>query len=252
MKADFEFNWSQFSRALNDFAEKTGVDTTKLLRDEAGRLAKQLALITPPFPNKGAGLNAVKRDIRKVYAPLTEAYESIQKINPNLAAAFWRYLKQGEENKAKKLALQVLGNRVLTSIDTNLHQQRRDNYGRVKGDRPSAYVDKTSSITKYIRDMQKHVGSAKAPYGMVAKHYGQNLPGWMTDHSSPYEIIDRADAKTNNEKFIEFSNKLPWADNIKGWHASYQNAINTRAQNLQKSLERIMRERCKYWLLFKG
>jgi hypothetical protein len=137
------------------------------------------------------------------------------------------------------------------TVDTSIHKQTRNNYGRVrKGWKTRNVVYKSKDLEKYIKEKQKLVGLTKAAWALCAiqvKADVQNalrgIPLWVKRHVDRVaaSVIDKADASSPDIKLVS---KLPWASKAlrKNEHAE---AIRISRQKFFNSMKKEIREAIK-------
>jgi hypothetical protein len=64
------------------------------------------------------------------------------------------------------------------------HDRRRDNRGRVRHDRPSQLVTGPGAISRYIRQREKQVGSAKSGWSKALKTFDRPSASWTRQHQA--------------------------------------------------------------------
>jgi len=241
---------SGFQSALERFAAESGKDWATVLRTQSGLLAQRLVQFTPPQGGKSQGMNAVRRDIYRVFKTPAMMYEALNTIKgPEVAKAFWAKIEKKDYAGAEVIVRQNIGAwsgriRWLDAPVKQIHKSMRDSRGRVRSDKAGFIVTKASALKKYITETQTHVGTARAPFALIARQFGRKLPAWTTNHDVPYEIYDQAEAQ-GDVKYITFINSLPWISDVQGAEPNYQNAINARERDIHQALDLAADRRAK-------
>lgn len=137
--------------------------------------------------SKARGEAAVARDIRKVYGAERHMFDRIREIaGLKWAQSFWAYYKTGRLEKANDIAQKVTGFRIVPFDDGAEHKRRRNNRGRVRGDRFSLYVANEKWIDSYIVEKQKNVGILGSSLISAGEEFGKlsGVPAYMKRHDN--------------------------------------------------------------------
>lgn len=166
----------------------------ELVRDEAGNAALAIARALPPR-KVGQGRRKVAADIRRVFITANVAYREMRSRNPDIAKAFWKAYKAGDDTTAREL-LRQSGVRYDTAVfldqpSSAMHRAARTRSGGVpKNEAPRAIIRDAGSLRDYLRGRQMNVGYLKSPWARVAVALGKRAPAWMTQPDGPHILED--------------------------------------------------------------
>lgn len=211
------FDTAKYRRDINELVKRFEIDAGELLKEEARLFVRDVTRLTPPA-RLSQGRNAVKRDISKVFRSVAAVarYLRVTIGDKRTALVFRKLLRRGEYQGARELITQrssVVENvsvsshsrggktissytqkrrRVgtlvpdispsvsfLESVDPQIHKERRNKYGRVTSKMASAIVSSAKSLRSYIKEIQDHVGWARAGWLPAARKYGHKMPQWV-------------------------------------------------------------------------
>lgn len=172
-------------------AGKMGLEMLDELKVTGRTLAVSLSRSTQPYGAdamaKALGMNAVQRDIRRVFGTPGRMYQELQEHDPRSAPAFWSAWR-GRNERVMRYILTVspVASRVaVISVPVPaIHKAARRGRGRVVGKGMRAVVLSKMARDAYIRDRQKRVGLSKGGWASAAAALGGTgtLPAWITRH----------------------------------------------------------------------
>jgi len=183
---------SDVIRLLKRYPEKVGRTLESLVKQEARGLAVELARYTRPFGFTGKarlqGEKGVVKDIHKVFAIPSDAYQQIQPADPAAADRFWADVTAGKFARANKTLHNSSASWNTLSIgrlNPRLHAESRNAKGRVTRRTPAMIVTTPKALDTYIAKIQKRVGFAKGSWINAAKAIGgrvRNAAQWVSRH----------------------------------------------------------------------
>lgn len=251
----------RFNRSIEKFAAESNRSFGDVIRQQAKLLVKDLIRATPPFgrntfsesfnAQRRAGMDAVERDIRKVFVPLRVFVERTN--SPKLAAALSSAgglvavnrvsRKQGVKRSGVDMqALEAIFRNIgmdgviIREVKPELHEEARNSKGRV-GKRPRSYiVVDERSINRYIKLKQSHIGKAKAGWMKAAIGLAvAGIPGWIREHLTAGVFVDKS--KGIIDQTITIGNLVSYSSDFS--EAPFRAAIENRIRSMRLMLERI-------------
>ncbi len=260
---DFEVKLTGES-ALSQLAAAMGKDLATVVRERAPAMAASLARYTMPVADADTGggidLNtvnftgdgkvardlgraAVRRDIRRVYMVPSEAFAAISARQGDAAArAFSRLMKQGQYQQAQA-AFQKATGRILNVVPFdggNLHQQFRNNRGRVSRKSPLVIVQDPAALKAYIAQVENLVGWAKSGWVMAGRSVqggrGGRVPAWMQLPAPGHATFTQRDGSFS----LQLHNDVPYADSALS-NRYYVRALEAFDARLAKEAKHIVR-----------
>lgn len=201
LKAKLEVDDLSFQASLADYAVITGKKIGDVLRDQARLLTRDLVKGTPPFQSRDSsaesfndqrkvGLNAVERDIRKVFGSIEEIAEKNMLFGNALLTSLSSRAKNGDQNLAQLMVAAGITKTprpaaIIDAPTVALHNQYRQSRGRVGRMSSQVYfVKRKGPLLKFIRERKGDVGKGKGGWGISAFRYGFNVPAWIGRHRS--------------------------------------------------------------------
>lgn len=211
---------SDMTSDLEALARELKQPVTRVLRERSGFFARYLAESTFPLADADAGgaftsettnvdggstaaqkvgQAAVRRDIGRVYVPITKFYAELERrVGRRVARAFAKLVRTDILKAQAIIAQAGIRGASLEFIEWDggdRHRRLRNKRGGInRGVRP-VLVGDVASLKKYIRSREKRVGFAKsgwitagrsipgAKIGGVSKWISQGAPGRGTDHT---------------------------------------------------------------------
>lgn len=256
MRVTAQYDAKRVEHYLVQRAAATGRSLGAMMRREMGLLTKAGMQSLPPFQSLGrasfagqktVGVNAVKRDIGKVYGRPRSAFEAIRdsgsEDSEGLAKAFWKALSTGSYGDALAYLKKVspAGMSRIESVgplDTSYHTRARNKVGRVHPRyTPRQIVTPSTSITEYARIRSEKVGELKGGFAESALRLGaRGIPSWTSQHGTPGTLKDLTDQPNNPE--IVATNLAQGS----GVHADLlQIGLRNREQRLKRETEAALR-----------
>lgn len=168
--------------ALRDFAARTGrslLDELKLTgRNMAVALSKGTMTVGNGKDSQMRGQRAVKRDINRVLLDPGNVFQQLEdKRGREVAAAFWTaYKKRDDQEMFKVLAGAGMPMPVMATAPKDFHWKRKQ-----------IAVTTPEEKRRYIEQIQKQVGKAKAGWAMAADDCGghRGIPLWASGRKHP-------------------------------------------------------------------
>jgi len=204
-------------------------------------LAERCQAFTPPS-TAAEGRAAVTRDITGIFRPISSGIwreKQIRKIVRTDNREDWNAL-------AKNLSAKS-GLRDTTAVGFNpdVHQRLRNKRGFVnRGSRKGRWVTlgpESAKVKKYLAEIKKRVGWAKAGWNATILRFGGNISGgWLANHGQGH---GRVNVNMNMpDPFVQSVNETGWAkyQNREGQRV-IQNAVLARARDMQAYFERMMK-----------
>jgi hypothetical protein len=94
-----------------------------------------------------------------------------------------------------------------------------------------------SAHSKYIREIQGHVGSTKYAWGVGAQKMGAAIPGWILKHHSALAVFeDNLNAHDNPS--VAMTNKGPGIGSLET--SIIQRAVNRREQAMNRDVDQVL------------
>jgi hypothetical protein len=240
---------SDVARLLNRYPEKVGRTLESLIKQEARGLAVELARNTRPFgfseAAKKRGEKAVAKDINKVFALPSDAFEKTKLADPAAADRFWANIQNRRFSKAEKVLQSSNSSWKELSVgrlDPKFHPQSRNARGIVSRKKPAQIVTSQKARDTYIAKIQKRVGFAKGSWINAAKALGGRVRGatqWASRHKS---APGSATIKTGAKPSVTLINKLDYIDQVTtttGINLALQVAAGKLRRALATSLKKI-------------
>lgn len=238
------------ARFLRRHPEKIGRTLESLVKQEARGLAVELARNTKPFGFSqkalARGEGAVAKDITKVFALPSDAYEDMRKTEPATADTFWAHIANRRFARARKTLAtsnSAWKNLSVGRLDPKLHKAARTPKGNVpKHFKPAQIVTSKAALDTYIARVQRRVGFAKGAWINAAKGIGGRVRGavqWATRHK---QAPGNAIVKTGDKPAVTLVNRLDYIDRVttyRGIELALEVAAGKLRKALATSLDRI-------------
>lgn len=250
----------RFNRMVEKFSTETRRSFKDVLWQQAKLLVKDLIRATPPFggnafsesfnAQRRVGMEAVERDIRSVFTSLREFVGRLH--DQDLANALSMAGGLGSMNKTRRnrgwrsgvdmQALEAIfrnmgmDGRIIRDVKPELHEQARNQRGRV-GKRSKSYiVVDEGSIKRYIKLKQSHIGKAKAGWMKAAIGLAvSGIPRWIRDHLAPGVFTDKSNGIL--EQSITVGNLVSYAADFS--ERPFRAAIENRIRSMKIQMEKI-------------
>ena len=190
-------------RATPAQVKKVGDDLikkhTRALISSSGKNKGLVQIVPPASLNRGIfgpaarqqGEAAIVRDVGRVYGSEKHIYAMIKAKNRQAAAGYWKAIKRKDFVAANALARRLSLPELIdfTRDEGAEHQRRRGPNGRVRGDKPSAFLQDPRYLRDWLKRKQKNVGMAAA--SLVLAYDGRfgdlsGVPGWVRRHSRSF------------------------------------------------------------------
>lgn len=167
---------SVFQQKARKLARKLGVDEHKLVKEQTGILAREVAKMTPPyakFPSlyKGTSVGTAKDIKQGEWAVYNDLRKICFVVPDNVAERTHRYAKGGPVYRRGG----IVAPGVIVSIGelAKWHKRNEDHKGRTKDlDVPHLPWVGESLFLKYVKSQQKNVGIAKAAFYKASLQLG--------------------------------------------------------------------------------
>ena len=205
---------------LARFPQRIGRTMLSLVKQEARGLAVELARTTRPFGfsarARKAGEGAVAKDIGKVFATPDQAYEQLQRTDPQSADRFWAHVQNRRFARARKAlagSSSAWADLPVGRLEPDRHRTSRQN-GKVKRSRPAQVVTSRRALDTYTARIQRRVGFAKGVWINAAKAIGgrvRNAAQWATRHR---QAPGTARVKTGDRPAVTLVSRLDYMEEV--------------------------------------
>lgn len=269
-----------FNKHVAVYTLAMGKAVADVVRDQARLLCQDMCDYTPPFPGatpsqkagfttaaKKKGMEAVSRDVRKIFAPIAQAPAAAVAASNNIGvfsawvrakqkldephepswvfaminqrgiigAGEYERFQQFEANRGNRQGHFMLGTtegRVRAS-----HEYRRGerDYKVTKTDKYGlTYVDDWNVVERYIRRVQNRVGKLKSGWYYAGKTLGRMpIAAWIANQGSSYSICRPSLDNTLKPEVVVGSTI---GRNVSGGYKMLQAAINHRAYSMRVAI----------------
>ena len=187
--ARLTINWNRFQRNLKQFAQDLGKDVRTVAYDAMATGCNVAMQQTYPHSTSARGGNGtVKRDIEKVFiTPRTlDRFLSTPRLKKRVLEIESGLHIPGGAKAAYRALMLNFSKQIVTMdfVSPNFHQSQRNSKGRISGRISRAFVTQRDDVTRYVKDVQTHVGKAKSGWLAGAKLFGlrQDVPAFVLRH----------------------------------------------------------------------
>jgi hypothetical protein len=250
MKPTFQLNTSEFAATARRLREVKRISVEKLITDQSRLLTRDALRMTPPFgPNsitesfqvqRRIGQAAVRRDIARVFKPISSFSLVASPKNPKLAKAIQKAVRR-KDVAGLQIILQRIGPqvKVLLQPDPALHASARGHRGRVrKGHQPALILD-VRALKRYQAEKESHVGKTKAGWLPAAEALRVGgIPQWIKAHSGATAGLVRIE-RTRSGFFITVGNLVPYSGDF-GPLRIIESVIGHRVRAMRIQAEKIV------------
>ena len=229
----------------------------EILRKQMRLAILVLMARTPPFKGPAdrnlsghakIGKAAVGRDVGRVYRMGSQVFAELQAVDVNMAKAWWREFKRGDEKKALKLfqdiggAREMIGSAQQTGpLERGHHARRRNRRGRVSAKLALQIVSKKDREA-YIKEMQAMVMFAKAGWLPAGRAFGmKRLPASLRRHAAPGRFKDRSNAISNPFAWAE--NGVRYVGRLDRELGITKGALRARDRAMVNDMERLLKQK---------
>ncbi|HEX8310618.1 MAG TPA: hypothetical protein VF614_04815 [Chthoniobacteraceae bacterium] len=239
-----QFDFTRFDRALSRYVHDLNIDGRKVVKTQARLFLKLLLRFVPP-KSLAQGRRAVVRDLHKLF-DVVDPGEWELWFDEN------DRLRMAPMQRGGKRGAAVTDFKEFMSIDRmrEFHRSRLDSRGRVKGanydnligrkksDIAHRGIVKKADFRRYQREVQSHVGRAKAGLQPAASVLGMAMPSWITRHdSSAYGAVD-PHLEDRTHPRIRIIDTAPGIAAVEP--RSIAQAIATRTRAMESDIRRMM------------
>lgn len=256
-----EVDVAGWDRQVKDLARRYGVMAKDVVWAVHGWWTKDLIKHTPP-KTYAQGRKRVAKDINKIFVPFKSSYEWWE-LDPSKGGSID---VQAIAFKSKTGAVYGVEKALFrpNASETELHAhhkryRRRDGRVTEAGGRSEIgrntknigrwkFVDSMHVpervLKRYIRSMQKRVGTLKAGWMPAARKFGVSVAKWIQRAERVSgRGVDAMD--DNGNGFLESANQVPWASQkLKG---VVRFTAQRRQRDFDKHLEKRMKKLAKEW-----
>lgn len=236
---------ADFQRQTMALAAATGQSGGDVLREQTRLLVKDLVATTPPFGRAAhlqdidkqyfIGKAAVRRDVRRVFRPVTTLRAWTRPTNRRVKRSLERAVRQGDTLAVARI-MRFNPGRVIARAEPRLHQSARDGKGTVPADFRWYVVLDEGSVREYEQEMFERIGRAKAGWETAARAVGVELPEWIERHASPgrFRQVNGPDGPS-----IEIANDVAYGSDFDELHI-LEKALARREQAMGQELEKAL------------
>lgn len=229
--------------------QQAGLAVT-LVEDESRRLIRQIVRFLPP-QNQKQGENAVARDLRGLISEAPQAMiDSVRFAKgarggtTNIDTFFTR--KDGVKRRLVWDNMLPNANRGALGM---LHNQYRDNRGRVKSDKArkgdrggdtwsARVVVPNGTLKGFIIDNQRKVGRAKAAWCKLAQRLGLKVEPWVARQlPSPNAIGDASGMAEGKFPTISFGSRQA---GVGAYQPQIADAVQVRAEAMRRRVRLVL------------
>ena len=190
-------------RATPAQVKKVGDDLvkkhTRALISSSGKNKGLVQIVPPASMDRGVfgaaarqqGEAAIVRDVGRVYGTASHIYEMMKAKNRGAAAGYWQAIKRKDFIAANALARRMSLPELIdfTRDEGAEHQRRRGPNGRVRGNKPSAFIQDPRYLRAWLKRKQKNVGMAAASLVLAYDaRFGSlaGVPAWVRRHTRSF------------------------------------------------------------------
>lgn len=226
---------SAYDLAVRRLVYDLGIEAPKAVQTAARQLFQELLKITSP-KTQAQGRKAVARDISRAMWAIDPAKihnailrQAVQDQEFDVVMAFLNNLKKAGKGGA-------LAHYRLEHFSPALHHSARDRRGRVRRSKGIIVLER-SAHSKYVREIQGHVGSTKYAWGVGAQKMGASIPNWILAHHGGLAVFE--DNRTvRDAPSVAMTNKGP---GIGGLETSMiQRAVDNREKAMNRDVDQVL------------
>lgn len=269
MGLSLQIDTAKYRNDINRLVARFEIDTGELLKEEARLFVRDVNRLTPPG-SYSEGRNAVKRDINRVFRSVAWVIRELKvKAGDRRAALIFRkliragnyegardmitqrsniienvpvraHVRGGAQVKAytqKRRKVDSVVSKVAPdvqfypSVVPQVHKDNRNRYGHVPSKLAKGIIASAKSLRDYIKEIQSHVGWARAGWLPAARRYGYKMPQWIERFATaPGAVHENLGAGVSSPSItlINRGSALP----------GYQRIVDTALYNRYRSLGR--------------
>lgn len=236
MKPEAEVDMREFERSLVRYKAATRKAWPVVIRDQARLLLTRVLRLTPP-KTQAQGRARVAGDILRVYKDFGNVSFDAPSIQKAWRANDYQALQTllGPDNFTEGLRLEK-------EVNPGIHQSARKVRGRVSDRRkPHVGITGRGKLRRYISQVQRRVGIAKAGWAHSMIAVGGKLPAWINRHGTGYgEVNDESRNRINPG--IELINKVSHMKDLNTQKRIVASAIQGRSRDIARSAEHQLRK----------
>jgi len=238
--------------ALAGFLAASGRGLLDELKLTGSNMAVRLAFSTQPYGDgpaaRKAGMNAVAKDIRRVFATPSSLYKSLENQDPKSAFAFWAAYRKSDQPAMERIIGKSKASQaeVMRVPDPAVHQANRKSRGRVYLKHPRGLVLQRGAREEYIRQEQRKTGLTKAGWTKAADQLGGGsaVPTWASPKAHPNTSGGATVYESQGEPVVTIRNTVPWVSDVLSGRAQDE-AVRIAEERLMKRLDIILIEEAK-------
>jgi hypothetical protein len=224
---------SGYDLAVRRMVTDLGIWGPEAVKIAGRQLFQELIKITAP-KTQAQGRKAVARDISKAMWALDPKKihnrilrQAVEDREYDVVAAFLASIR----NKGG-----LLSNYHLEHFSPHLHQSKRDKRGRVRRSQRVIVLER-SEHSRYVREIQGHVGSAKYAWGKGASFLGATVPGWILNHHASLGELENGLHNVQNPS-VAMTNKSPGVATVEA--SMIQRAVNRRELAMNRDVDQVL------------
>jgi len=237
-----------FNEAVNNIVATSKRDLRVVINQQAKLLATQFMHYTPPFaggniPSAGsggstkadhkAGVEAVKRDILRTMTPPSELFR-----NGFTSKQLEKIVKKKDKKRLQDYFDNVKSPKLrgykVVDFDPLLHLKNRVRGNRFRPSNQQKFVFEEREVKRYIKDVQKRVGSMKAGWGVAINKFGGSMPAWVRNQLGHAKGTAEVLRDEPTSYTVEMSNYTPA---VARFSSNYNVAIRIRTNALVRQYQ---------------
>lgn len=226
---------TDYDLAVRRLVTELGIEGPRAVQTAARQLFEELLRITAP-KTQAQGRKAVARDISRAMWAIDPAKihnailrQAVEDGEFDVVMAFLNNLRKVGRGG-------LLSRYRLEHFNPSLHQSVRDRRGRVRRSRGIIVLER-SKHSRYVKEIQGHVGATKYAWGVGAQRMGATIPGWILKHHAGLGVLE--DNLANREDpSVAMTNKGP---GIGGLETSMiQRAVHKREVAMNRDVDQVL------------
>lgn len=227
-----EVQIERFDRALARYWTELGIEQGKVVRIQARLANEDLIRITAP-KSLAQGRRAVLRDVSRAVTVIDPS--GVHGVNLRQA------ILSGDYDLVQRILLddphgKWAGYR-LERFSPTLHQSRRDKRGRVRRNYKVITLD-ANQHRAYVKQVQGHVGIARAGWASSGRHVGARIPQWVLKHDVEQygRVLDQLHDKTKPS--ITMTNLAKGNSSVTG--AKVRDVLRRRVSAMTRDINQML------------
>jgi hypothetical protein len=255
MKPTFRIDTSGMKEAMNATSVIMRKEPREVLFQQGRLTVFDAAKFTPPMGGDGdgpvkeswsaqrkVGQTAVKRDIERVFKPISKVHAFEEIKNARSRATVKRYIQTGQTSKLLTV-MQRLGIRasIVETATEATHKAQRDSRGRVRKNKTRFLVVQERTIAALVRKKQALVGTAKSGWNKAYAALGSTFPAWISGRSGQ-GIWDDKTNRGGDQMSIVVGNSVGFIQRTGAERNIMQRAISRRVESMRHQMEAALKK----------